>query len=154
MAGFSKKKYFALAKGFYGRAKNCLRITIPKVEKGLCKAYIGRKQRPRILRTNWIMAINTGVKDLDLSYSRFIYGLNHSNIMLNRKILADLVVNEPYSFKAVVDEVRIQNGLLEKRSKYTLEDMIKKNLLTAATLKKEDYTTMDQPGVKLRYKGV
>jgi large subunit ribosomal protein L20 len=64
MAGFSKKKYMRLAKGFYGRAKNCLRITIPKVEKGLARAYVGRKLRPRNLKKDWIMSINSAVRDL------------------------------------------------------------------------------------------
>ena len=50
MAGFAKKKYFKLAKGFYGRSKNCIRIAIPRVEKSLQKAYIGRRLRPRNLR--------------------------------------------------------------------------------------------------------
>jgi len=80
MAGFSKKKYFQLAKGFYGRAKNCLRITIPRVEKSLQKAYIGRKQRPRILRRNWIQTINTSARDLNITYSQLVCGLNRSNI--------------------------------------------------------------------------
>jgi large subunit ribosomal protein L20 len=93
MAGFSRKKYLKLAKGYYGRAKNCLRITIPKVEKGLQKAYMGRKQRPRIFKRGWIMSINAGVRDLNINYSRFICGLNNSNIVLDRKILADLVIN-------------------------------------------------------------
>jgi large subunit ribosomal protein L20 len=93
MAGFSKKKYFKLAKGFYGRAKNCLRITIPKVEKSLQKAYIGRKLRKRTLRRNWIQQINAAARDLNINYSRFICGLNRSNIELDRKILADLAQN-------------------------------------------------------------
>lgn len=62
MAGFSKKKYFKLAKGFYGRAKNCLRITIPRVEKSLQKAYVGRKLRRRNLRREWIQSVNAGVR--------------------------------------------------------------------------------------------
>lgn len=112
MAGFSKQKYFRLAKGFYGRSKNCLRITIPRVEKSLQKAYVGRKLRPRTMRRNWIMAISAATKDLNLPYSRFINSLNNSTVSLNRKILADLAINEPYSFKAVFDEVNVQAGRL------------------------------------------
>lgn len=108
MAGFSKKKYFKLAKGFFGRSKNCLRVTIPRVEKSLQKAYIGRKQRPRTLRKNWIMAISAASRDLNLPYSRFINHLNNSTVQLNRKILSDLAVNEPYSFKAIFDEITFQ----------------------------------------------
>jgi large subunit ribosomal protein L20 len=114
MAGFSKQKYFRLAKGFYGRAKNCLRITIPKVEKGLQKAYIGRKLRPRTMRRNWITTISAATRDLNLPYSRFINQLTNSNINLNRKILADLAMHEPYSFKAVFDELNVQAGTLPK----------------------------------------
>jgi len=108
MAGFNKKKYFKLAKGFYGRAKNCIKLTIPKVEKGLQKAYVGRKLRPRTLRREWIMTISAASRDLNLPYSRFINSLNNSNIDLNRKILADLAKNEPYSFKAIFDEIMVQ----------------------------------------------
>jgi large subunit ribosomal protein L20 len=109
MAGFSKKKYLKLAKGYYGRSKNCIKIVIPRVEKGLQKAFKGRKMRRRILRRDWIQSINTASRDLNINYSRFICGLNRSNIELDRKILANLAQNEPYSFKAVVDEIKIQN---------------------------------------------
>jgi len=58
------------------------------------------------------MTISAATRDLNFSYAPFIYGLNHSNLDLNRKILADLAINEPYSFKAVVDEIKVQNGYL------------------------------------------
>jgi large subunit ribosomal protein L20 len=93
MAGFSKKKYFKLAKGFYGRAKNCLRITIPRVEKSLQKAYVGRKLRARNVRKGWIESINAASRDLNINYSTLICGLNRSNIKLDRKILAELAQN-------------------------------------------------------------
>ena len=112
MAGFSKQKYFRLAKGFYGRSKNCLKITIPRVEKSLQKAYVGRKLRPRTMRRNWIISISAATRDLNLPYSRFINSLNSSNITLNRKILADLATFEPYSFKAVFDELMVQTERL------------------------------------------
>jgi large subunit ribosomal protein L20 len=112
MAGFSKQKYLRLAKGFYGRSKNCLRITIPRVEKSLQKAYVGRKLRPRNLRRNWIISISAATRDLGLSYSRFANSLSVSSLDLNRKILAELAANEPYSFKAVFDEVNVQSGRL------------------------------------------
>ena len=112
MAGFSKKKYLRLAKGFYGRSKNCLRITIPRVEKGLQKAYVGRKLRPRNMKTNWIMAISAASRDLNLPYNRFMNHLTNSTLDINRKILADLAINEPYSFKAIFDEVNVQAGYL------------------------------------------
>lgn len=114
MAGFSKQKYFRLAKGFYGRAKNCIKLTIPKVEKGLQKAYIGRKQRPRNMRRDWIISISAATRDLNMPYSLFINSLNNSNVNLNRKILADLAINEPFSFKAVFDELMVQTERLPK----------------------------------------
>ena len=93
MAGFSKAKYFKLAKGFYGRSKSCLRITIPRVEKGLQKAYAARRLRKRNLRRNWIMTISAATRDIDLPYSRFINYLNNSTVDINRKILADLAMH-------------------------------------------------------------
>ena len=93
MAGFSKQKYLRLAKGFYGRAKNCLKITIPRVEKSLQKAYVGRRLRRRTMRKNWIMTISAATRDLDLPYSRFINHHTNSTLNINRKILADLATN-------------------------------------------------------------
>lgn len=121
MAGFSRKKYMKLAEGFYGRAKNCLRITIPRVEKSLARAYVGRKLRRRNVRREWISTINAATKDLDMKYSHFMCGLTRSNIQLDRKILADLAKYEPYSFKAVVDEVKVQFEYYQKKRKYTVE---------------------------------
>ena len=71
-------------------------------------------------------------------YSRFICGLNRSNINLNRKVLADLACNEPYSFKAVVDEVNVQAERLPQ-PRISVEELIRKNLITAARLEKEQY---------------
>ena len=111
MAPWAKKKFLKLAKGFRGRAKNCYRIMIPRVDRSLQKAYVGRRLRPRTLRTEWIQTISAGVREHDVSYCRFINGLNYSNISLNRKILANLAINEPYTFKAIVDEIKVQKNL-------------------------------------------
>ena len=108
MAIWTKKKYLKLAKGFRGRAKNCPRVMMPRVEKSLQHSYKGRKMRPRIHRQEWIAAINAGVRQHGLPYSQLIFGLNRSNLTLDRKILANLAINEPYSFKAVVDEIKTQ----------------------------------------------
>jgi len=110
MAIWSRHKVFSLAKGYYKRSNNCFRIAIRRVFKALQYEYRDRRIRRRQVRTNWIQNINAGVKEHGLMYSRFIYGLNRSNIHLDRKILADLCKNEPYSFKAVVDEIKIQNN--------------------------------------------
>jgi large subunit ribosomal protein L20 len=106
MALWARSKVFRLSKGYYGRSKNCFRIAIRRVIKALQYEYISRRVRRREIRQDWIRSVNAGVRDMDVSYSRFIYGLNRSNIMLDRKILSNMAQNEPYSFKAVVDEVK------------------------------------------------
>lgn len=114
MPTWTKKKYMKLAKGFWGKNKNCLRVTIPKVEKSLQYAYISRRLRPRDLRREWITNIGSAVKEHNINYSKFIYGLNNSNVDMDRKILAELCYTEPFSFKAIVDEVKIQGKLKDK----------------------------------------
>mmetsp|Transcript_18506 Transcript_18506/g.2545 ORF Transcript_18506/g.2545 Transcript_18506/m.2545 type:complete len:102 (+) Transcript_18506:1-306(+) len=87
---------------------------IPKVHKSLQYAYVGRKLRRRNLRREWIRTINASVKEHGIGYGPFICGLNNSNINLDRKILSGLGVFEPLSFKAIVDEVKIQGTIREK----------------------------------------
>ena len=99
------KKILKLAKGFRGRAKNCFRIAIEKVEKALSYAYRDRRNRKRDFRALWIQRINAAVREHGLIYSQFINGLNLANITLDRKVLADLAVREPEAFKAIVDQV-------------------------------------------------
>lgn len=100
------KKVLKLAKGYRGRAKNCFRVAIEKVEKALRYAYRDRRARKRDFRSLWIQRINAGVRQYDLVYSQFINGLTLANIDLDRKILADLAVREPEAFKAVVEQVK------------------------------------------------
>jgi large subunit ribosomal protein L20 len=102
------------------------------------------------MRRDWIISISAATRDLNLPYSRFINCLNNSNIKLNRKILADLVMNEPYSFKAVFDEVLVQHEkIVEPR--ISIESLIRKNLITAAKFEKEAYEKAPQKGIRLRY---
>lgn len=108
------KKVLKLAKGFRGRAKNCFRIAIEKVEKALRYAYRDRRNRKRDFRALWIQRINAAVRTHDLVYSQFINGLNLANIDLDRKMLADLAVREPESFTAVVNQVK--EALASKKS--------------------------------------
>jgi large subunit ribosomal protein L20 len=96
------KKVLKLAKGFRGRSKSCYRIAIEKVEKALQYAYRDRRNRKREFRALWIQRINAGVREYGLVYSQFINGLNLAGISLDRKVLADLAVREPESFKAIV----------------------------------------------------
>ena len=101
------KKVLKLAKGFRGRAKNCFRVAVEKVEKALRYAYRDRRNRKRDFRALWIQRINAAVREYGLVYSQFINGLTLANIELDRKVLADLAVREPESFKAVVDQVKV-----------------------------------------------
>jgi len=100
------KKVLKLAKGFRGRAKNCFRIAIEKVEKALRYAYRDRRNRKRDFRALWIQRINAAVREHGLIYSQFINGLNLANIDLDRKMLADLAVREPEAFTSVVNQVK------------------------------------------------
>ena len=111
MASWTKRKYLKLAKGFRGRGKNCYRIMIPRVERSLQFAYRGRRLRFGRMRREWIQTISAATREHNVTYNRFIQGLNSSNISLNRKILANLAINEPYTFKAVMDELKTQKGL-------------------------------------------
>ena len=131
MALWSRQKVFALSKGYYGRSKNCFRIAIRRVFKALQYQYRDRKVRRRVARTDNIRSINAGLNDLNLNYSRFIYGLNRSNIQLDRKILSNLVQYEPYSFKAVVDEIKSQVTFPNTKpaEKITYQQALQSNLL-------------------------
>jgi large subunit ribosomal protein L20 len=101
-----RKRIMKLAKGFFGRKKNVWTVAKNAIEKGLVYAYRDRKQKKREFRGVWIQRINAGVRPFGLSYSEFIGKLKKSGIDLNRKVLADLAMNHPEAFKAVVDKVK------------------------------------------------
>lgn len=109
-----KAKVFAMAKGFYGRRKNCYTIAVRAVHKALQKQYISRKLKKRDLRKLWIQRINFGSREHNLPYSQFIQNLNTCDIQLNRKVLADLAIHEPRSFHALAELVKRKqaDGLL------------------------------------------
>lgn len=98
------KKVLKMAKGFRGRSKNCFRIAIQKVEKSLQYAYRDRRNRKRDFRGLWIQRINAAVREHGMVYSKFIDGLNKANIEIDRKVLAELAVNNNEAFKAIVEE--------------------------------------------------
>ena len=98
-----RKKVLAQAKGYWGIRKNVYTVAKNAVEKGLQYAYIGRKQKKRQFRALWITRINAGARQAGLSYSRFMFLLSTLNIELNRKVLADLAMNEAAAFQAVVE---------------------------------------------------
>ena len=93
-----------MAKGYFGARKNVYTVAKNAVEKGLQYAYIGRKLRKRQFRSLWIMRINAAARQHGMSYSKFMGKLSKSGIELNRKVLADLAINHPEAFKAVVDK--------------------------------------------------
>ncbi|MBN8575613.1 MAG: 50S ribosomal protein L20 [Cyclobacteriaceae bacterium] len=101
-----RKRVLELAKGYFGRKKNVWTVAKNAVEKGLVYAYRDRKARKRDFRALWIARINAGVRVHGLSYSEFIGKLKKSGIDLNRKVLADLAMNHPAAFEAVVKKVK------------------------------------------------
>jgi len=107
LANHRHKKIIKMAKGYRGRT-NCFRMAVQRVEKALQYAYRDRKVKKREFRSIWIQRIGAAVQQYGMNYSRFIPGLKRANITLNRKVLADMAVTEPYSFKAVVETVRSQ----------------------------------------------
>ena len=101
-----RKKVLKMAKGYYGARKNVWTVAKNAVEKGLQYAYVGRKLRKRQFRSLWIQRINAGARQHGMSYSVFMGKLSKSGIELNRKVLADLAMNHPAAFKAVVDKIK------------------------------------------------
>ena len=98
-----RKKVLKQAKGFFGRRKNVWTVAKNAVEKAMQYAYRGRKEKKRSFRGLWITRINAGTREHGMSYSQFMGALKKNNIELNRKVLADLAMNHPEAFKAVVD---------------------------------------------------
>jgi large subunit ribosomal protein L20 len=100
------KKIIKLAKGYRGRAKNCYRIALQRVEKALQYAYRDRRNRKRDFRGLWIQRINAAVREYGLVYSQFANGLKLASIDLDRKILSDIAIKEPATFKTIVEKVK------------------------------------------------
>ncbi|MFN6380400.1 MAG: 50S ribosomal protein L20 [Flavobacteriales bacterium] len=101
-----RKKILKLAKGYFGSRKNVYTVAKNSVEKALTYAYVGRKLKKRDFRALWIQRINAGVRQYDMSYSEFMGKVHKNGVELNRKVLADLAMNHPEAFKAVVDKVK------------------------------------------------
>ncbi len=98
------KKVLKRAKGFYGRRKNTIRTAKAAVDKAGQYAYRDRKNRKRSFRALWIQRINAAVREHGLTYGRFISGLGKAGVEIDRKVLAELAVSEPASFKTLVDK--------------------------------------------------
>ena len=101
-----RKKVLKLARGYQGRSKNNIRLALERVEKGLQYAYRDRRQRKRNFRRLWIQRINAGVREPGLNYSQFMNGLDKAGVEVDRKILADLAVRDPETFKSLVDQAQ------------------------------------------------
>jgi large subunit ribosomal protein L20 len=101
-----RKKILKLAKGFFGAKRKNYRSAKEAVEKALTYAYRDRKNRKRDFRKLWNVRINAAVRNYDLSYSRFIFGLKKADIKLNRKILSNLAASEPETFEQIVEKVK------------------------------------------------
>ena len=101
-----RKKILKQAKGFYGKRKNVYTVAKNLVEKGMTYSYVGRKLKKRDYRRLWIARINAAVREEGLTYSRFIDLLNKKGITLDRKVLADLAMNNPESFKSLIAQVK------------------------------------------------
>ena len=100
------KKILDMAKGYRGRNKNVFRVAVEKVEKGLQYAYRDRKAKKRSFRSLWIQRINAAARLHDMTYSRFMSGLNKAGIELDRKVLADIALKEPANFTKLVEAAK------------------------------------------------
>ena len=101
-----RRKIFKLSKGYYGSKSRSYRIAREAVMKSLNYAFIGRRRRKRDFRKLWIARINAAARMNGLSYSKFMFGLSKAGINLNRKVLADLAVNDAAAFTALVEKAK------------------------------------------------
>ena len=101
-----RKKILKQAKGYFGRRKNVWTIAKNAVEKAMLYSYRDRRTKKRNFRSLWIARINAGAREHGMSYSQFMGKVKSNNIELNRKVLADLAMNNPQAFKAVVEKIK------------------------------------------------
>ena len=101
-----RKKILKQAKGYFGRRKNVWTVAKNAVEKGLTYAYRDRKNKKRTFRALWITRINAGARLHGLSYSELMGKLKANNIDINRKVLADLAMNNPQAFTDIINKVK------------------------------------------------
>ena len=101
-----RKKVFKQAKGFFGRRKNVWTVAKNAVDKAMLYAYRDRRVKKRNFRALWIARINAGARLNGMSYSQFMGKVKANHIDLNRKVLADLAMNHPEAFKAIIDKIK------------------------------------------------
>ena len=100
------KKILSMAKGYRGRSNNVFRVAVEKVEKALQYTYRDRKAKKRSFRSLWIQRINASARLNDMTYSRFMSGLEKAGIELDRKVLADIALKEPANFAKLVEAAK------------------------------------------------
>ena len=103
------KKVLKAVKGQWGRRKNTIRVARQAMEKAMQYAYRDRRNKKRTFKSLWIQRINAGVRLHGMTYSQFISGLKKSSVEIDRKILAELAVNQPDAFKALVEKAQSAN---------------------------------------------
>jgi len=101
-----RKKILKKTKGQFSTRKNVWTVAKNSYEKGQTYAYRDRRNKKREFRSLWIVRINAAVREYDMNYSQFIDKLTKAGIEINRKVLADLALNDPQAFKAIVDQVK------------------------------------------------
>lgn len=101
-----RKRILKAAKGYYGKRKNVYTVAKNVMEKGMTYSYVGRKLKKREYRALWIARINAAVREEGMTYSEFIFKLRVKEINLNRKMLADMAMNEPETFKSLIVSVK------------------------------------------------
>ena len=101
-----RKKIIKAAKGYFGARSNVYTVAKNAVEKAWSYAYRDRRNKKRAFRRLWIARINAAARQEGMTYSKFMYGVKQANIELNRKVLADLALNEPEAFKSIVAKVK------------------------------------------------
>lgn len=100
------RKITKMAKGYRGRSKNCFRVAVEKVEKGLRYAYRDRRQKKRNYRSLWIQRINAGAREHGLTYSQLIGGLNKAGVTLDRKSLSEIAIHDASAFAALAQQAK------------------------------------------------
>lgn len=101
-----RKKILKAAKGYFGARKNVYTVAKNAVDKAMQYSYRDRRNKKRAFRRLWIARINAGARQHGMSYSKFMHALSENDISLNRKVLADMAMNHPEVFKAVIDKVK------------------------------------------------
>ncbi|CAO5680122.1 MAG: 50S ribosomal protein L20 [Holosporales bacterium] len=100
------KKILKMAKGYRGRSSTCFRMALQRVEKALQYAYRDRRNKKRNFRALWIQRINAGSRQLGLRYSELMNGLKKAGVTVDRKVMADMAMNHPASFEALVNQAK------------------------------------------------